>query len=379
MRPEYRGARIVRGGRLLPIPDDFRLFAPTTIAGMVRSGLFGPVGVVRAALEPFIPARRGGGDESVASFVTRRFGREVLDRLAQPLIGGIYSGDPRRLSMQATLPMMLMLERKYGSMVRGIRAAARAQPQAQPLQRLVSLRGGLGSMIAALERELGASIRTSSAVESLRYRADDGRSPSWRIALAGGEVVEADAVVCALPAPAAASLIGASDENLARLLRSIAYHSVVTVTLAYETRRLPELPRCTGFVVPFSEGRSIMSTTISTQKFAGRAPDGVTLLRAYAGGALQPHLAQMDDAALFAVVRGELRALLGIAADPAWTVIRRWQNALPEYAVGHADLVDTIEREAARLPGFALAGSAYRGVGIADCVRSGEEAAAHVV
>jgi oxygen-dependent protoporphyrinogen oxidase len=380
MRPEYRGARIVRNGRLLPIPDDFRLFAPTTVAGMIRSGLFGPLGVLRAAVEPFVPPRRTSGDESVASFVTRRFGHEVLDRLAQPLIGGIYSGDPRRLSMEATLPMMLQIEKKYGSMVRGFREAARAQNGSkQPLQRLVSLRGGLGSLIEALERELGSSLRTASAVTRLSLSARDDGSSVWNVALSGGTSLEADAIICALPARAAADVLAEAQPELGARLRSIAYHSVATVTLAYASDALPPLPRCTGFVVPFAEGRSIMSVTISSQKFAGRAPEGTTLLRAFAGGALQPQIAAMNDDGLLATVREELLSLLGIACEPRWTIVRRWQHALPEYAVGHLELVTSIEREAARLPAFAFAGSAYHGVGIADCIRTGEDAAAAVI
>ncbi len=373
-RAEFRGARIVRDGRLLPIPDDFRLFTPTSLAAIVRSGLFDLPGILRAAVEPLVPRRRGQSDESLASFVTRRFGRQVLERLAQPLVGGIYSGDPERLSMQATLPQMVGIERTYGSMVRGMRKAAAHAGNAAPAPRLVSLQGGLGSMIAALERRLGDAVRTSAEAVEVRFEPREGGA-RWTIALADGTAIDADAVLCALPARAAAGVLERAQPGLAMLLRSIRYHSVATVTLAYDAGAVPPLPACTGFVVPFAEGRSIMSVTISSQKFAGRAPDGKVLLRAFAGGALQPALAAKEDAELLATVRRELRELLGIAADPAWTLVRRWPRALPEYAVGHTELVTRIEREASRLYGFALAGSAYRGVGIADCVRSGEAAA----
>jgi oxygen-dependent protoporphyrinogen oxidase len=377
MRPEYRGARVVRSGRLIPIPDDFRLFTPTSLAGLVRSRLFSPAGLSRAAVEPFVPRRRDDGDESLASFVTRRFGSDVLNRLAQPLIGGIYCGDPKRLSMQATMPQMLALERKHGSVVLAMRSASRkARGAAPPPPRLVSLRGGLGTLTAALERELRDCIQTSSDVRSLRRTAGgDG----WTVALADGREMEADAVVCALPASASARLLAATAPRLSDLLASITYHTAATVTMAYAERDVAGLPRCTGFVVPHVEGRKILSATFSSQKYPGRAPAGYALLRAYIGGALQPSVPKLGDDEMVDVVRSEFRELLGITAEPLFSIVRRWPGALPEYAVGHVDLVAQIFGEVSAMEGFALAGSAYRGVGIADCIRGGEEAAQTVL
>lgn len=375
VQPAFRGARVVRAGRLVPIPDDFRLFTPLSLGGLITSGLFTPMGVARAAIEPFIPAKRTVGDESLASFVTRRFGREILDRLAQPLIGGIYSGDPGRLSMQATLPQLLEIERTYGSLVRGMQAAAAKTKSSPAPARLVSLRSGLGALADALQRELGASVRTGSEILGLRR----GESATWTISLAGGAEIAADAVICTLPAYETSRLLRDLQPHAAELLRAIAYHSVATVTFVYETQDIPTLPRCTGFVVPQIEKRKIMATTFSSQKYAGRAPDGSTVLRAFVGGALNKSLAELGDEDLIDAVRAEFRELLGIVAPPRSCLVRRWPDALPEYTVGHTDAVDEIERAVAMLGRFAVAGAAYRGVGIADCVRRGEEAAAAIL
>jgi oxygen-dependent protoporphyrinogen oxidase len=372
MREEFRGARVVRAGKLVAIPDDFRFFAPTSLAGLLRSRLFSPAGLARAACEPFLAPRRADDDESLAAFVSRRFGREVLERLAQPLIGGIYSGDPQRLSMRETLPQMWALERKYGSIVRGIRAGARVPRGERRMQPLVSLRGGLGQLTGALERELGDAVQTSSAVARLSRQ--DAAS-AWRVALENGGEREFDAVICALPAHAAAGLFAEQAPLLAEQLRSIVYHAVATITLTYRSDVLPPLPRCTGFVVPYVERSAIMSATFCSQKYPDRSPADVSVIRAFAGGAMQPAVLALDDDGLIGAVRDELRALLAIDAVPAWTLVQRWPRALPEYSLGHADTVARIEAEAGRLPGLMFAGAAYHGAGIADCVRSAESAA----
>jgi oxygen-dependent protoporphyrinogen oxidase len=377
MRPEYRGARILRGSRLVPIPPEFRLFAPTSLAALVTSGLLSAKGIARAAIEPLIPPRRSAGDESLASFVTRRFGREVLERLAQPLIGGIYSGDPQQLSMQATMPQFLEAERKYGSVVRGMRARS-GSGATKPGFNLVSMRSGLGTITSALELSLRDAIRTSSDIVGLRRFVDENGGAVWKIVLADGTEIEADAVINALPAQVGADLIEDIDADLAAMLRSIRYHSVATITMAYALRDIPQLPRCTGFVVPHVEGRKIRATTFTSQKYTNRSPEGFTVLRAFAGGALQSAVLNATDEDLIGMVRAEFQALLGIVAEPRFSIVRRWTGALPEYRVGHVDLVDRIERRAATLGGFVLAGAAYRGAGIPDCVRSGEGAATAV-
>lgn len=371
MRPEYRGSRIVHHGRLRPIPSEFRLFTPTSLPALLKSGIFSPAGIARAALEPFIPPRRDPGDESLASFVTRRFGREVLDRLAQPLIGGIYSGDPRRLSMQATLPQFLEMERKHGSLFRAM--AAQTRSNGAPPQ-LMSLRNGLQTIVDALGARLGADVRVSAEVASVARE-----NASWNITFVDGSRAEADAVICALPAYAAARVLRTQDSELANLLERIRYNSIATVNVAYDAADLPELPRTPGFVVPVIEGHRIAAATISTHKYPHRSPQGGVLLRAYIGGALQPELVELADTELAQIARDEFRTLLGITTEPRFAVTRRWMRMLPEYGVGHVDLVASIEQHANAFGGLALAGSAYHGVGIPDCVATGEAAAARLL
>jgi len=369
VRPEFKGARIVHRARLHRIPPEFRLFAPRSLPALLTSGIFSPLGISRAAMEPFIPPRKDAQDESLASFVTRRFGREVLDRLAQPLIGGIYSGDPKRLGMNATLPQFLELERRYGSLIRAMQSAQ--TPAASP--RLVGLRDGLASIVDALRAEIGDAIYTQSSVAALR-REDE----HWSIAFSNGSWAQADAVVCALPAHAAATALREQDSSLSDLLEGIRHNSIATVNLVYDAAATPKLPPSTGFVVPHIEGRRITAATFTTQKYPGRAPDGTAIVRAFIGGALQPELVELSENELVTIARDELSQLAGIAGAPKAAFVTRWRSLLPEYGLGHTDLVNQIEERAARIGGLGLAGSAHRGVGVPDCIQTGEAAAESV-
>lgn len=367
-REEFRGAAVVRNGRLVKIPDGFRLFAPRSIGALMSSGLFSWRGIARAAMEPFVPARRNADDESLASFVTRRFGSEVLDRLAQPFIGGVYSGDPRTLSVNATMPQFASMERDFGSVGRGLRRSS-SHAKGATYRGLVSLRGGLQTLTDELARELGDRIKTSHAVTALNR---DGAG--WIVQCANGSSAHFDAVICTLPAYLAADLLAPHDIELSTMLRAIRYHSIVTINIAYRASDIPALPRGTGFLVPFSEGREITATTFSTQKYPGRSPEGQTLLRSFVGGALQPGLLARSDDECVQLVRKEYRDLLGITADPTLVRARRWVDRLPEYAVGHIERTDAIEGRARALGNVALAGAAFYGAGIPDCIAGAERA-----
>jgi oxygen-dependent protoporphyrinogen oxidase len=370
MRPEFRGSRIVRGRRLVPIPDDFRLFTPTSMLSLAKSGLLGTPGVLRAALEPFVPKRRKTSDETLEAFISRRFGRAVFERIAQPLVSGIFGGDPARVSTEATMPYLQDAERRYGSLVRGMQAARRAAGAKAAKPRLVTLRSGLGTLTDALQRELAGSIRTNASA-----RAVERVGSGWMVTFEDGTSERCDALICALPAYETARLLADADPTMAGRLREIRYHSVATITMAFASDALPALPRATGFVVPRVERRKIMALTLTTQKYAGRAPQGTTVLRAFAGGAFAPELADAPDDALSAVVRDEIRDLLGIRSEPTLAIVKHWPNALPEYAVGHRELVANIRRDAARIGALAIAGNAYDGAGIPDCIRSAQSAA----
>ncbi len=391
-RAEFRRTYVVRNGTLVEIPEGFSLLAPTRMLPMLRSPLLSPLGKLRVMIEPLIPRRRGPRDESLASFVTRRFGREMLDRIAQPLAGGIYTADPERLSLHAALPRFADMEARYGSVIRGLRAAARMQDgkSGKPDKSgtsggtsgarwslFASLCGGIGTMVDALAQKLGETVRRNAEVVALERVGGDAadRKPRWRVVMADGSALEADAVICALPAFRAAPLFDPHSPSLARALGTIGYASAAVVNLAYREDDFPRAPRSFGFVVPAIEQRKIIAGSFTNLKFAGRAPAGTILVRAFVGGAMQRELMALDDAAMIEVVREEFRGLLGAAAAPLWSQVNRWPDSMPQYAVGHHGRVAEIERAAAALPALELAGAALRGVGIPDCVLGGERAA----
>lgn len=370
-REGERRTWVVHRSRLHPLPDGFLMLGPTAVLPVLRSELFSWPGKLRMGLDLVLP-RGSGGDESLGSFVRRRLGREALERVADPLVGGIYTADPERLSLAATMPRFLELERRHRSIILGLRerAAEAAGTAGARYGLFASHARGMGALIDALaERLPRQSLRLGAPVEALGHVAE-----GWRVQ-AGGETLEADAIVVAVPAWMAARLLEPLDARLGAELRAIDYASTATVSLAFPAAavagRLPGF----GFVVPAIEGRPLIACTFSSRKYAGRAPDDHELLRAYVGGARRPEMAEMPDAPLVATVRDELRLLLGITAEPTLVRVHRHARAMPQYAVGHLDRVADIERRVATVPGLAVAGAAYRGVGIPDCVRSGEAAA----
>lgn len=378
---QFRKTYVVRAGRLVEIPEGFSLLAPAFIRPMLGSPLFSMPGKLRMLLEPFIPRRRIAGDESLAAFVTRRLGREVLERVAQPLAGGIYTADPNILSLQATMPRFAEMEHRHGSVIKGLRAAARSRGVGERgtsgarWSLFVSFKGGMRELVDALVTRLAGSIRYNAGVEALEHIDKSGNASAWRLRLAGGAAFDADAVLCAAPAYAAAPLLKPHNAALASLLENLGYASAATVNMAFRADDVRGAPKSFGFVVPAVENRKIIAGSFSSLKFAGRAPDGLFLARVFLGGALQSQMMALDDAAMAAAAREEFRGLLGVTAAPLFTYVRRWAEAMPQYAVGHLERVAEIEREGATIRGVALAGAYLRGVGIPDCVHSGETAA----
>jgi oxygen-dependent protoporphyrinogen oxidase len=387
-REEFRRTCVVRNGALVEIPQGFSLLAPAHLLPMLRSPLLSPLGKARMAIEPLIPRRRGHSDESLASFVTRRLGRQVLERIAQPLAGGIYTADPEQLSLHATQPRFADMEARHGSVIRGLRAAARAHDaksgklsgtSGARWSLFASLRGGISTLVDALAQRLGETVRRGAEVVALeRISGEAGgpeRKPRWCVVVADGARLEADAVICALPAHRAAPLLAPHSAGLARALGAIAYASAAVVNLAYREGDFRRTPRSFGFVVPAIERRRIIAGSFTSLKFADRAPAGTILLRAFVGGALQNELMALGGPAMIDAVREEFRALLGVSAEPLWAHVNRWPDSMPQYAVGHHGRVAEIERAAIALPAFELAGAMLRGVGIPDCVLGGERAA----
>jgi protoporphyrinogen/coproporphyrinogen III oxidase len=372
----FRRTFVVFGGRLHPLPDGFQLLAPTRLRPFLASRLFSWSGKLRMGLDLLLP-RGGDPDESLGAFVRRRLGAEALERVAQPLVAGIYTADPDELSLRATMPRFMELEQRERSLILAMWRAARRAPgvaagsSGARWSLFVTFAEGMDEMIRVLATRL-----PPSAVRLKERVAEISRSGTgWRVATAGGAVVEADRVILAPEAHQAARVVRHLDPALAHLLEGIPYASSATVTLAYRREEIAHPLDGFGFVVPHREGRPIIACTFSSVKYPGRAPDGHALLRVFLGGALQEAILGESDEHLVATARAQLEELLGARGEPRFVRVARYPKAMPQYHVGHLARVDAIERRLARHPGLALAGGAYRGVGIADCVRHAEEAA----
>lgn len=359
-----RRSFIVHRGRLEPVPEGLYLLAPGRLAPFLASPLVSWPGKLRMLADLVLPRRRPDApEESLAAFVRRRLGREALDALAQPLVAGIYTADPERLSLSATMPQFLAMEREHGSLIRAL-AARRGEGAAGPRYGLfVSLAGGLGTLVAALAARLaeGAELRCGSAARALRR---DGAQ--WRVETDAGALTARRALL-ALPAPAAAALV---EEPLAAALRAIPYAGVAIVHAAFE--RAPPLPAGAGFVVPEREQRFIIAATFAHAKYPDRAPPGWALLRAFVGGARHEARALLPDDELAAAVIADLAACLGPLPAPRRVWIQRWPQAMAQYTLGHRERVRRIR--ALTPPGLALVGNGYEGVGIPDVIAAARRA-----
>ena len=332
--------------------------------------------------ELFLPRGESNGDESLGAFVRRRFGSEALDRVAQPLVGGIYASDPDKLSLGATMPRFQEMEQNSRSVIYAMWSSQRQRAkQAESgsgarWSLFVTLAGGMQELIDSLAQRLPEGVvRLNSPAKALMKHNDK----RWRVAIGGDENIEADAIVVAAPAFRAGQLLESIEANVAAELKDISYASTATVSLAYRRDDFPRLPDSFGFVVPAIEKRKIMACTFSSLKYPGRAPEGRILLRAFLGGSLQPELFNDDDRTMEHNVSAELKDLLGVTVAPQICRIWRHPNSMPQYHVGHEARVKRIETALQSFPTLALVGSAYHGVGISDCVRTGEEAADKLV
>lgn len=366
---QHAGTFVRLGDALHPLPEGLTGMIPTRIDSLTESALLSPSGRAALADERTVPAPRDLREESIAQFVTRRFGSEVYERIVEPLMAGIYGGNGERLSLDATFPQLRDLERRYGSVIHGL-AASRGEDAAAPP--FVSLAGGMGELIEHLEARLReASIVTSVEVVALEPRSGGG----FGLVGADGAGVEADVVILATPAPATARITRAFDRELSELHAAIAYASSVTVSLAFREQDLPRPVAGYGYVVPRVEGSDVVALTVASNKWPGRASEGHALfrvyLRAHGGGDIT---CETDDA-LVSAARRELKETYGIAAPPMLVRAGRWPAALPQYTIGHGGRVAHIRERLATHRGLFVAGAAYAGVGIPDCIASGEAAA----
>jgi oxygen-dependent protoporphyrinogen oxidase len=372
----FRRVFVVFRGRLHPLPDGFQLLAPTRFGPLLASSLFSWPGKLRMACDLLLP-RGGHPDESLGAFVRRRLGREALERVAQPLVAGIYTADPDELSLGATMPRFLEMERRERSVILALWRAARRAPAQHAgtsgarWSLFVTFAEGMEELVRLLATRLPpGAVRLKERVAAVER---DGAG--WRVTTAGGAAFTGDALILAPEAHQVARLLRYVDPGLAHLLEGIPYASSATVTLAYRRADVRHPLDGFGFVVPQVEHRPVIAGTFSSVKYPGRAPEGHALLRVFIGGALNESVLEAEDAALVGIALAELGDLLGATGAPLFTRVARYPRAMPQYHVGHAVRAEAIELAVARHPGLRLAGGAYRGVGIADCVRSGEEAA----
>jgi oxygen-dependent protoporphyrinogen oxidase len=371
-RETDRRTYVARGDRLCPLPDGFLLLAPTSLWPLVRSPLFSLAGKLRMGLDLVLPRRRDDADESLAAFVRRRLGREALDRVADPLASGIYTGDPDALSLRATMPRFAEMEARHRSLILGLRRrASEAKGVAGARYGLfVSHRQGMGALVDALAVRIPErSIHLRRTVDAIERTAR-----GWRVRTSDG-TLDADGVVLACPAHVAAALLRPLDAAGAAELAAIPHASSAILTFGIRTADVPRGLPGFGFVVPATDARDILACTFSSRKWPGRAPEGCDLVRVFVGGVRRAELPALDDAPLIALARRELARFLDYRAEPLFTRVDRWMDAMPQYTLGHDARVRVMETRLAALRGLGLAGNAYHGVGIPDCVRTGEAAA----
>jgi protoporphyrinogen/coproporphyrinogen III oxidase len=371
-RSDGGGTFILRKGKLVPLPEGITLLVPTQFSAVAKTPLLTPLGKARLLMDYVIPRSKANNDESVGSFVRRRMGRQAFENMAEPLLSGIYAGDASTLSLQSTFPRLLDVEREHGSIIRGAIAQRKAMQArgsnqtARPYTPFVSLGNGLGELIGALVAALeSCDLRHGTALASLSSK--DNR---YRAELSDGSEMTVDGVLLTTPAPASAQLLGHLSPSLATTLREIPYVSSSTVSMAFNEADVAGKQGGRGFVIPRVEGRSLTAVTWTSNKFAGRTPEGVALLRGFVGRAGQEENAFLPDDALIVLVRRELASITGITAEPIMARTFRWPNAMPQYNVGHQARLNLIDNELAAFPRIGLTGSAYRGVGIPDCIRN---------
>jgi len=363
-------------GRLIPMPDGLMFMVPTKILPTGFSPLFSWTTKLRMAQELFHPPHAANGDESVASLVERHYGAEMVERLADPLLSGVYGGEAASLSVRAVLPRFAEMERTHGSLGRAMLAARKKMPRspnkpATPL--FTSLKNGMEQLIETLVPHLNQdSLITNAPVQSI-----EPRTGGWSIS-AGLKSDHFNAVIVALPALAAAKVLSTCSPELSSELAAIGYSSSITVGLGYDREVRQSLPPGFGFLVPRSEGKRLLAATFVHNKFPHRAPDDRALLRCFFAGSIAENIWQLSDDAIIAIVRNELQQIVGLRAAPLFARVYKWKSAMAQYGVGHLERLDRIERLRQQFAGLALAGNGFRGIGVPDCVRSGSEAAKQV-
>jgi oxygen-dependent protoporphyrinogen oxidase len=394
-REENKKTLIVKGKRLVEMPDGIMMFAPTKLVPLATTRLYSWPAKFRMALDLVLPRKTRWAqgetaqehDETLESFVVRRMGRECLDRLAEPLVGGVHASDPAAMSLAATFPNFLEMEQQFGSLIRGflnerkkreeMRKKYPPKPGAKPWAFFNTFLRGMQQLTDGMADAIGRDrIRTGVVATSVERTGD-----AWRVSLSTGEVLEGDAVIVATEGWAAEPLVRGFDPTIADLLASIPYSSSATVPMAFRDSDCPFDKKWFGILSPMVEKRPLLAVTLSSSKWPERSPKDRVLLRGFIGGPNNQHLLEASDAELIETIRAQIVDLLGMNADvqPVYASVYRWNGGMPQYTLGHLDRVDRIEELSTKVAGFALAGGAFRGVGVPNCIESGERAVTKVL
>ncbi|MGA3018579.1 MAG: protoporphyrinogen oxidase [Bryobacteraceae bacterium] len=367
-----------KNGRLVPLPDGLMMMVPTKILPLITTGLVSWGTKLRMGLEWFRAPKPKPADESVAEFVEEHYGPEAVDYLAEPLLSGIYGGNPSELSVRSVLPRFVELANRYGSLTRGVLAerakAAQHRTKAAPPPLFRTLKGGLGQLVDAVEE----AIQGKAEVRRGRAEKVERAGSGFRVRM-DGDWLEADAVVVACEAHSGSALLGAVDARASELLGMVPYSSSMTVALGFDAADFAKPPEGFGFLVPKKERRRLVACTWVGTKFSYRVPDGKIVARCFLGGMEDAGVLAESDEAIIAAVTGELQEIAGIGARPRFTRIARWPRSMAQYSVGHGQRVEELEARVAGIPGLYLAGNAYSGIGIPDCIRMGKLAAQKIL
>lgn len=389
--PHQKNTYILHDNRLHPLPGGLTMMIPTEFGPMIRTGLLSWPAKIRMGMDFLLPPAAYNGDESMGAFVTRRLGRQAYERLIEPLMSGIYAGDGDKLSLQATFPYLRELELKYGGLVKGALALRRQrallQHQAKgnngneltPETRSIFITpiSGLAEIVEALISRLesaGVDLRLNTLVRQVSPLGD-----GYQLLLDEGEMISSDSLILATPAFITGDLIADFAPELTSELKAIEYVTTATVSLAYREADLTRPLDGYGYVIPRLEGNKALACTWTSTKFPHRAPQGYVLVRVFIGRAGQEAELPWDQAGLQAIAQEEVQQTLGIFAHPCLSRVYLWEKAMPQFNVGHPARLDRIDGMLEKLPGIALAGNGYQGIGIPDCIHSGELAAERVI
>ncbi|QDT38079.1 protoporphyrinogen oxidase [Stratiformator vulcanicus] len=379
---ENRRSLVLRNGRPVPIPEGFSLLSPGNPWAILKTRLFSPLGKIRLGAEFFIPARRDDADESLKSFATRRLGRQVYERLIEPLVGGIYTADPAKLSLNATLPRFVEMERKSGGLIkaklaeRGNATQSSAAGTGARYGMFASFPNGVSELIGRLAEQVAdrAIIKTSTPIQGIDHTED-----GYIISTENAPAETFDGVLMAASAQTTAKLLRQIDEKTADLLDGIEYASSAVVVTCHRLEDINNPMDAFGLVIPSLEHRKPLAISYTSRKFPGRAPEGTILLRTFLGGAMHPEILKNSNEELLHITLHELDAIFGLRAEPLLSRVVRWDQAMPQYNLGHCERVDQIDLRLADFPTLAVAGNAYRGVGLPDVVENAEQAAMKIL